>query len=276
MIFSVDAHTAHHLYHECLKGDLLVGRTIILVSHHVQLCAPGASYIVALDNGRVQFEGPKDAFYNSGAIASLIQSTQAEGEPQGDKDETDKLEAAQESILAEDPEPQSETSSTVAETSPSIKLERKPARKLVEEEKRAVGRISRDIWETYIWACGNGWYWAIFIFFLIVASASPVLENGWLRYASYHLHLPSPSKKKNLFTLGIGQILLSMEVDKVQSSIFRCTLSSPVSASSSGRSDGLSYIAVRFMHLMCSTNGFWSQSCSLIFDSMILSHEVES
>ena len=50
--FTVDAHTAHHLYFECLKGDLMRGRTVILVSHHVQLCAPGASYIVALDNGR--------------------------------------------------------------------------------------------------------------------------------------------------------------------------------------------------------------------------------
>lgn len=174
----------------------MVGRTIILVSHHVQLCAAGASYIVALDNGRVQFEGSKDAFYNSGAITSLIQSTQAEGEPQVDKDETQMLEAAQESILAEDPEPQSETSSTLASTSPSIKLERKPARKLVEEEKRAVGRIGRDIWKSYFWACGNGWYWTIFIFFLIVASASPVLENGWLRYASYHLRQPSPFFKR--------------------------------------------------------------------------------
>jgi hypothetical protein len=258
----------------------LAGRTIILVSHHVQLCAAGASYIVALDNGRVQFEGSKDAFYDSGAIASLIQSTQAEGEPQVDKDQVDKdelenLEAAQESILSEDREPQSETSSTIASTSPSIKLERKPARKLVEEEKRAVGRISRDIWETYIWACGNGWYWTIFIFILIVASASPVLENSWLRYAFYHLCTPS-SFLKSLFTLGIGRILLSMEADKVQFSIFRCTQSSPLPASSLGRSDGLSYIVVRSMPLMCSTNDFWSQSCSLIFDSMTLSHEVES
>jgi len=218
--FSVDAHTAHHLYHECLKGDLMVGRTIILVSHHVQLCAPGASYIVALDNGRVQFEGPKDAFYTSGVIASLIQSTQVEEEPQGDE-EAEKFEAIQESILSEDPEPQSETSSTIASTSPSIKLDRKPARKLVEEEKRAVGRIRRDIWETYFWACGNGWYWIIFIFILVVASASPVLENGWLEYASYH-HCTS-SAFKIVFTLGIGRILLSMEAAKVQFSIFRCT-----------------------------------------------------
>ena len=64
-----------------------------------------------------------------------------------------------------------------------MKLEKKPARKLVEEEKRAVGRISREIWETYIWACGEGWYWTLFILVLVIASAAPVAENGWLRYA---------------------------------------------------------------------------------------------
>ncbi|KJA25547.1 hypothetical protein HYPSUDRAFT_37542 [Hypholoma sublateritium FD-334 SS-4] len=181
VLSAVDAHTAHHLYNECLRGDLMQGRTVILVSHHVQLCAPGAAYVVALDNGRVQFEGSRDAFYGSGVIATLVQSAEAE-EENTDKEEKEALKVAEENILPEEPE--SETSSTAASTPASAKLEKKPARKLVEEEKRAVGRISRDIWETYIWACGSGWYWALFIGVLVIASASPVLENGWLRYWS--------------------------------------------------------------------------------------------
>ena len=43
----VDAHTAHHLFEKCIKGDLMRGRTVVLVSHHVQLCAPDAKYIVS-------------------------------------------------------------------------------------------------------------------------------------------------------------------------------------------------------------------------------------
>lgn len=158
------------------------GRTVILVSHHVQLCAPGASYIVALDNGRVEFEGSRDDFNKSDVIKTLVQSTHAE--ETSDLPEKELLEQAEERILAEEPESQhtqSETSSTLASTPASVKLERKPPRKLVEEEKRAVGRIGKDIWETYIIACGNVWYWVIFIAILVVASISPVLENGWLR-----------------------------------------------------------------------------------------------
>ncbi|KAF9548180.1 multidrug resistance-associated ABC transporter [Agrocybe pediades] len=181
VLSAVDAHTAHHLYQQCLRGDLMKGRTVILVSHHVQLCAPEASYIVALDNGRVQFEGSRDAFFSSGILSLLVQS--GEAGDKGDSEEKEMLEKAEEKVLTEEPEPVSETSSTVASTPASVK-EKKPARKLVEEEKRAVGRIGRDIWLTYIWACGNGWYWLLFIFVLLVASASPVLENGWLRYWS--------------------------------------------------------------------------------------------
>lgn len=169
----VDAHTAHHLYHECLKGELMQERTVILVSHHVQLCASGASYIVALDNGRVQFEGSRDSFQGSAVMRTLVHSTEtADGKDQVAEAPDEKVEADQTSS--------SEASSTIASPS-EIKTEKKPPRKLVEEEKRAVGRIGRDIWATYIWACGNGWYWGAFIIVLAAASISPVIENGWLR-----------------------------------------------------------------------------------------------
>ena len=157
------------------------GRTVILVSHHLQLCAPGASYITALDNGRVLFEGSKEVFYSSGIMKTLIQSTESSGEMFDEEKVTS--EEGEETALAEELDQSSETSSTVAPSTPAfIKVNKKPARKLMEEEQRAVGRIARPVWETYIRACGNVWYWSLFISFLIIVSASPVLENGWLRY----------------------------------------------------------------------------------------------
>ena len=50
------------------------GRTVILVSHHVQLCAPGASYVVALDNSRVKFAGNQVEFQASDMLGYLWQS----------------------------------------------------------------------------------------------------------------------------------------------------------------------------------------------------------
>ena len=117
------------------------GRTVILVSHHVQLCAPGASYIAALDNGRVLFEGSKEDFCSSGIMKTLVQSTQFSGE-MDDNEGKITSEKGKEAVLGEELDPRSETSSTVAPSTPaSIKADKKPARILVEEEKRAFGRV---------------------------------------------------------------------------------------------------------------------------------------
>jgi len=176
VLSAVDAHTADHLFNNCLRGELMEGRTVILVSHHVQLCAPGASYIVALDNGRVQFQGDRDAFYASGVINGLVQSGAAAG--QEEEDEV-KVPSAEELAEATTVTP-SETSSTIATAVADPKPDKKVPRKLVEEEKRAVGRIGRDVWLTYIRAAGGPWYWTIFLSSLVLATLGPIAEKGWL------------------------------------------------------------------------------------------------
>jgi len=166
------------------------GRTVILVSHHVQLCAPGASYIVALDNGRVQFQGDSDTFQTSGVMNGLVQSGRAD-----DRDDKEEAPAVTiEDVMPITPQPDSpsnsdgdtelssETSTAVTTVASEGKLEQKKApRKLVEEETRAVGRIGQKIWKTYILACGAQWYWSTFLVILILAAISPVAENWWLK-----------------------------------------------------------------------------------------------
>ena len=46
VLSAVDAHTAMHLMSECIMGPLMTDRTRILVTHHVNLCLPSASYLV--------------------------------------------------------------------------------------------------------------------------------------------------------------------------------------------------------------------------------------
>ncbi|KAF5389660.1 hypothetical protein D9757_004116 [Collybiopsis confluens] len=178
VLSAVDAHTAHHLYHECLKGELLKGRTVILVSHHVQLCVPGAKYVVALDNGRVQFEGSREAFQSSGVIRTLVQSTIDEAVDEKEEPHIEELPVP--SSQSSDSDPVSETA-TLAPVASSAKVDKKPARKLVEEETRAVGRVSRDVWLTYVLACGSYWYWILFATAFVLGALSPVAENTWLK-----------------------------------------------------------------------------------------------
>lgn len=66
ILSAVDAHTSRHLLHQVLQGPLVANRTIILVTHHVELVLPAASFLVELDAGKlvraesrtpVEFEG---------------------------------------------------------------------------------------------------------------------------------------------------------------------------------------------------------------------------
>ncbi|KAE9407953.1 ATP-binding cassette transporter [Gymnopus androsaceus JB14] len=209
VLSAVDAHTAHHLYHECLKGELMKGRTIILVSHHVQLCAPGASYIVALDNGRVSFQGAQEAFRSSGVIRTLVQSTIDET---GDEKEEQAIEELPvPSSQSSDSDPNSETVTIAAPASAPAKADRKPARKVVEEETRAVGRVSREVWLTYVRACGSYWYWILFGVVLVLAALSPVAENGWLKVWSGSV-LEQDHQKSPTYYIGIYALITAAGV----------------------------------------------------------------
>lgn len=188
--FSVDAHTAHHLYHECLKGELMKGRTAILVSHHVQLCSSGASYVVSLNNGRVSYAGDPKGFKASGVMASLIQSEQvaeANDDVEEEKAIEDTTEEHSPSVAPSDETETaaiSETESTLAassETNLQAPVKKKAPRKLIEEEKRAVGRIGKEIWTTYFGAIGGKFYWPIFSIIFLLGALGPVVERGWLR-----------------------------------------------------------------------------------------------
>lgn len=50
VLSAVDAHTAHAIMENCMKGEVMQGRTVLLVSHHTALVSPAAAYIVALEN----------------------------------------------------------------------------------------------------------------------------------------------------------------------------------------------------------------------------------
>lgn len=60
---AVDAHVGRHILEHALTGEELTkGRTLIVATHHVQMCLPKAKYVVLLDNGgTVEYAGPPEA-----------------------------------------------------------------------------------------------------------------------------------------------------------------------------------------------------------------------
>ena len=88
-----------------------------------------------------------------------------------------------ESSDSEDPSPTAvpgaSLQSSTALQAPAVS-EKKAPRKLIDEEKRAVGRVALDIWGIYFKASGNLLFWICFIAFFALTALGPVFENGWL------------------------------------------------------------------------------------------------
>lgn len=76
---------------------------------------------------------------------------------------------------------------TGASQSQSPTTPKKAARKLYDEEKRAVGRIARNIWLMYFRACGSWLFWGPFVLIFVLGSTSAIFNNGWLRWIQHHL-----------------------------------------------------------------------------------------
>lgn len=72
---AVDSHTAQWIFNNCIKGPLMADRTCIMVTHNLQLCAPSSDYIVVLENGRVDFQGPSAEVIASGKLGTEIQKS---------------------------------------------------------------------------------------------------------------------------------------------------------------------------------------------------------
>ncbi|KAF7968576.1 hypothetical protein HWV62_30061, partial [Athelia sp. TMB] len=58
VLAALDVHTAKHIVDNCFSGDLVKGRTVILVTHNVALASPIANYVVSLSiDGRILSRG---------------------------------------------------------------------------------------------------------------------------------------------------------------------------------------------------------------------------
>ncbi|GAA5904673.1 uncharacterized protein JCM6883_003864 [Sporobolomyces salmoneus] len=212
ILSAVDAHTAAHIYENCLKGPLLEGRTVILVSHQVQLTAPGAAYVVSLENGRTSFVGSAQEFLNSDKFKAIdgrddkdepaaTESTPKKSTEKETKKAPPRNKSLSAIIDAATPASSTEVSSAIEAESDSEdeediareggvegddknvpKVEEKKARKLIEDEGRAVGRVSGAVWRLYLSCMGGAVFWVLFVLIFGGAKISDVAQTWWLGF----------------------------------------------------------------------------------------------
>ncbi|KAJ2825250.1 hypothetical protein FBU31_003767, partial [Coemansia sp. 'formosensis'] len=173
---AVDAHTAKHILMECLlsKTPLMLGRTRVLVTHHVSMCLPYAQYIVMLREGQVSLKGNPAELQDQGVFAKVLAELESSEDKKEAVDAKGKGKTANKSMLnagvfdKEDP-PKSVNDAT-SEDEYNLRRLKKIAEQrgldpdgdlsalqgtLVEDEERELGYIKSEVWLTYLNASGG-------------------------------------------------------------------------------------------------------------------------
>ncbi|KAF7305977.1 ATP-binding cassette transporter [Mycena chlorophos] len=165
ILAALDVHTAKHIVDKCLKGDLIAGRTVILVTHNVALTSRLASFVVSLSlDGRILSQGTvSDALAHDETLAKEVRK------------EEEQLAAADKEIDVEE---------IAAEA-----VEKKDKGKLIVAEELAVGHVSWSALLLYFRGmAGNHpfFFWSVLAFFIISSDAMITVQTWYLGWWSSH------------------------------------------------------------------------------------------
>ncbi|KZO92652.1 hypothetical protein CALVIDRAFT_601298 [Calocera viscosa TUFC12733] len=154
VLSALDVHTARWIVEKCLQGDLLKGRTVILVTHAVALIAPVAANVVSLSaHGRVISQGPLNKSLT--LDPTLRQELEESKEPM----EIDELLPTDDGKLS---------------------ANKKVDGTLVLEEERVDGRVKWATVQLFLDSYGGPLFWIMLVLGYMGAMGSDILATWWL------------------------------------------------------------------------------------------------
>ncbi|KDQ56809.1 hypothetical protein JAAARDRAFT_132140 [Jaapia argillacea MUCL 33604] len=168
VLAALDVHTSKWIVDKCFKGDLIRGRTVILVTHNMALAGPVANVVISLGtDGQVLSQSP---------ISNALEKDHRLSEELT-------LEKARIEKAAEEVDP----------VDPDVK---KAEGKLVVSEEIAVGHVSWSAIKMYLNAMGGYWpalFWFAFLGCITLTEMANVLQTWFLGYWAdqYRIH-PAP------------------------------------------------------------------------------------
>ncbi|ORX36515.1 hypothetical protein BD324DRAFT_651753 [Kockovaella imperatae] len=154
-IFSaLDTLTSRFILEHLFKGDLMKDRTVLLITHHVHFAAPIADYMVSLDeSGRVKKAGPIDQT------------------PDITPPDSPELMAQQNTLQVKEIDTEGDS---------KAKAEDKTKHKLIQDEEKSEGRISKKAMFSFFSNFGGPVFWLTFWFLLIGGQAVVAYQSYWL------------------------------------------------------------------------------------------------
>ena len=172
-IFSaVDSHVGRHLFEHCVCGPLGHGRTRILVTHHVALCAPKTSYLVELGEGQVLHAGFVADMDQDGTLDLIKQHEQSQ----------QRLSEAATAVNSDDSG--LDDGIEDADGSALQRVVSKSAahpRKFVEDESRDIGAVKTHVYLAFLRESGGWLFWICVFVVFISFECIGVGRSWWLK-----------------------------------------------------------------------------------------------
>ena len=206
---AVDSHTAQWIYQYALAGDLMSGRTRILITHNIALTLPAARHVVILENGRIKAQGtPEEVIRCKGfgeetdsIKASLIRSggtTPLPSQPPSRVQSTTTL------VAAGGNQVDGNTATTRALMAQKELDRKKSAGRLVQAEEKASGAVNWRVYRVYLEALGPWWYWVLVVLVILSQQGAQVLQTYWIRAwaASYGTQKADVAFSRDFFAAG--------------------------------------------------------------------------
>ncbi|KAJ7141437.1 hypothetical protein C8R44DRAFT_763446 [Mycena epipterygia] len=156
VLAALDVHTAKWIVDKCLCGDLIKGRTVILVTHNVAMTSKIADFVVSMGlDGHVRSQGSiSDALAKDEVLAKEV------------RQDEEILEVAEKEI---DPE----------------ELKKEKDGKLIVAEEIELGHVSWSALNLYFHGMGGDWtrlFFVVVLSFMVVGEAGMTLQTWWLGY----------------------------------------------------------------------------------------------
>ncbi|WYZ38528.1 hypothetical protein EsH8_III_000442 [Colletotrichum jinshuiense] len=174
---AVDSHTAQWIFNNAIKGPLMAGRTCILITHNLQLCAPSSHYIVTLENGRISAQGPSAELIAAGKLGEEVQKAAVNSAS------VSRIPSRVPSSVGEDG---SETVVNPGDENTTDARSKKHDKKKKEqkdamEEKKADGSVKWPVIQLYLSSMGAWWFWIVALTVFGVQQLSGVATNFWVK-----------------------------------------------------------------------------------------------
>ncbi|CCK70379.1 bile acid-transporting ATPase YBT1 KNAG_0E01120 [Huiozyma naganishii CBS 8797] len=172
---AVDSHTASWIYDNCITGPLMVGRTCILVSHNIALTLRNAELVVILEDGRVKDQGDPLNLFDKGLLGEdeLVKSSIL----------------SRNASMATIGNAKNATNGKSASNGPNKKTEREERSdadrteegKLIDEEKKAGGVVSPEVYKWYIRIFGGLKVITFMASLFVLAQIADIAQSYWVR-----------------------------------------------------------------------------------------------